>query len=183
MHASPRLRQENGPSQPETFATFNIPDASLLSVFSAVQERRQSLLAADAPPLKSASQHQRHVMWCGAALWLLWIHYAVRLSSKQRHTQTLNMTLCSHPAKFLITIFHFGLETPKVTTSETATQMFYFLLCYVCGAMRPGPPTRPTKGELCVGAAYCLEWSCQPTVDRAAWHHHIWVSAAGCGSL
>lgn len=46
----------------ETFATFNIPDASLLSVFSAVQERRQSLLAADAPPLKSASQHQRHVM-------------------------------------------------------------------------------------------------------------------------
>lgn len=46
----------------ETFATFNIPDASLLSMFSAVQERRQSLLAADAPPLKSASQHQRHIM-------------------------------------------------------------------------------------------------------------------------
>lgn len=46
----------------EAFATFNTPDASLLSVFSAVQERRQSLLAADAPPLKSASQHQRHIM-------------------------------------------------------------------------------------------------------------------------
>lgn len=46
----------------ERFATLNMPDAPLMSVFSAAQERRQPLLTADAPPLKSASRHQRHVM-------------------------------------------------------------------------------------------------------------------------
>lgn len=61
--------------------------------------------------------------------------------------------------------------------------MFYSPFNYVRGTEQLGPETRPTKGELCAGAAYCLEWSCQPAVDRAAWHHHIWVFAPGCRSL
>lgn len=57
MRASTLLRQEDGPSAWETFATFNIPDAPPMSPFSAAQKRRQP----DAAPLKSASERQRRL--------------------------------------------------------------------------------------------------------------------------
>lgn len=71
-------------SATQVFATFNISDASLLSMVSAAQERRHSLFAADATPRKKASRCQ---LACDVVLlWLLWIYYIVCLCNLPRHT-------------------------------------------------------------------------------------------------
>lgn len=70
--------------------TFNISDASLLSMVSAAQERRHSLFVADATPRKKASQCQ---LACDVVLlWLLWICCIVCLCNLPRHTACFSWT-------------------------------------------------------------------------------------------